>query len=169
MILKSYKEGIKKCSQLDQSNSFLLEVSCLKKIKKHYTCICDVKKKHFPKILKIDVKKFQISLSNRGFSVKDIIKKNLDYVPINIEEQLKCIIHNLKKKNIKHLDMAENGKNICINKKGTISLIDFDYVSIGDKYMSSKIERSACRFKNYDEYLEYFTNSFMVIINKVKK
>ena len=169
MILKSYKEGIKKCSQLDKYNRFLLEVSCLIKLKKHYNCICDVKKKHFPNILKIDVKKCQIILSNRGFTVNDIIKKKSDYVQINIEEQLKCIIHNLNKHQIKHLDMAENGKNMCINKKGTISLIDFDYASIGDKYMSSKIERSATRFKNYDEYLEYFTNSFMVIINKVKK
>ena len=65
--------------------------------------------------------------------------------------------------------MAENGKNMCVNKNGTISLIDFDYASIGDKYMSPKIKSSSSRFGNYDEYLKHFTKQFMVILNKVKK
>lgn len=169
MILKSYRVGIKPSNGLNQHNSFLLELSCLKKIEKHYTCICAVKKTHFPKIVKIDVKRRQIGLTNRGESVKDIIEKKINIKAINVEEQLKCIIHNLKKRQIRHLDMAENGKNMCVNKKGTISLIDFDYASIGDKYKSPKIKSSASRFGNYDEYLEHFTKQFMIILNKVKK
>ena len=168
MILKSYRVKIKPSTGLDQYGSFLLEISCLKKLEKDYECICNIKKTHFPKLLKIDSKHRQISLTNRGKSVKDIIDKNKNIKPINVEEQMNCIIHNLKKYQIRHLDMAINGKNMCINKKGTISLIDFDYASVGDKYMSPKIQRSVEVYGDYDKYLEYFTKQFMIILNKVK-
>ena len=166
MFVKSFRD--KKCNGLDKNNAFLLELKCLQKINKYYSCICSVPRKHFPKIVEINNEKKTISLSNRGFSVKDIIEKKINIKPIHIEEQINCIVHNLKKKKIRHLDMCENGKNICVNKKGTISLIDFDYASVGDKYMSDKIKRSVDNFGTYEEYIEIFKEKCNFIIKKVK-
>ena len=57
-----------------------------------------------------------------------------------MEEQIECIIYNLKKCKIKHFDMHPSGKNICLNKRGIISIIDFDMVSINNKSKPVKDE-----------------------------
>ena len=46
----------------------------------------------------------------------------------NLNQQIINIYKILKESNISHLDINENGKNICITNDGILSLIDFDIV-----------------------------------------
>lgn len=85
-----------------------------------------------------------------------------------MEEQIECIIYNLKKCKIKHLDMHSNGKNICINKKGIISLIDFDIAAIDNNYQSIKIKDSANVYEKDGYYIE-LKKHFISIISKIIK
>ena len=85
-----------------------------------------------------------------------------------MKEQIECIIHNLKKCKIKHLDMHPNGKNICINKKGIISLIDFDIASIDNNYKSKKIIERANKY-NKDDYYIKLKKKLIFLISKIIK
>ena len=64
--------------------------------------------------------------------------------------------------------MVLNGKNICINNKGIISLIDFDIASIDNNYKSEKIKN---RVNAYDKDGYYITlnNQFISTISKIIK
>ena len=86
-----------------------------------------------------------------------------------MEEQLKCIIYNLKKCKIKHLDMHPNGKNLCINERGIISVIDFDAAVINNNYKSKKIKDSANKYKNNNHYYNNLKKKIISIINNVMK
>ena len=65
-------------------------------------------------------------MSNQGIDLKTLKKKNKIFYIKNLDEQIKCIYDTLEKCQIAHLDLNDNGKNICINEKGILSLIDFD-------------------------------------------
>lgn len=85
-----------------------------------------------------------------------------------MEEQIECIIYNLKKCKIKHLDIYPNGRNICINNKGIISLIDFDIASIDNNYKSEKIKNRANEYDKDDYYIK-FKKQLISIISQFMK
>ena len=69
-------------------------------------------------------------MTHQGFDIQYLFKRNikLNHV-LSIEsatKQIDCILNTMNYCNIMHLDLNNNGKNICINKDGHISLIDFD-------------------------------------------
>ena len=113
--------------------------------------MCSNKCKHFPILLSYNTDNYELTLSDCGYSLdiyKNLInQKKIEPIKINnIDEQINCIIYNLKKNRIKHLDIY-NGKNLCVNKKGTISMIDFDIASINNSYKSSKF-----KYKNNEKF-----------------
>ena len=61
-----------------------------------------------------------------------------------------------------------NAKNICVNKKGIISLIDFDIAVIDNNYKSEEIKERA---DDYDEegYDVLFKRQIINIISKIFK
>ena len=73
--------------------------------------------------------------------------------------QINCILHNLKKSKIVHLDLYP--KNVCINLYGDISLIDFDISMIDNKPLTDKIKN---RYLNYSD--DKFMNNFKSIIKE---
>lgn len=115
------------------------EILCIKLLYNSYTnCSCICKNQlgknicHFPSLIdvKINNKCGYIKMTNQGIDVQQLIKKKIKLNNIlNIESintQINCILNTLNYCNIIHLDLNDNGKNICINKHGHISLIDFD-------------------------------------------
>ena len=93
--------------------------------------------KNYPK------KRYLLFLSNCGVSLDNDFEFE---IPTNFsfyEKQIDCIIHNLKKNKIIHLDMSTSGKNLCISAKGIISMIDFDIVKYKN-YDLSKILKNTC-------------------------
>lgn len=121
--------------------------------------MCGVRGSHFPKIITCNLEKYKFILTNCGYSLDkyELLVKTKKIKPIiikNVDEQIECIIYNLKKCKIQHLDMVYNGKNICINNKGIISLIDFDIASIDNNYKSEEIRNRA---NGYDINNYYIT------------
>lgn len=84
----------------------------------------------FPKVLSaIDD---TITMNNCGINAKinlfNFLKSNKDHqIPINLNNQIECIISNLRNINLMHRDIKPD--NVCINKKGQISLIDFSHIN----------------------------------------
>ena len=155
-------------SGLNKKEEFILEKTCLKKLNRNFECLCNNKCSHFPLI--ISSTNGALKLSNCGVSLnnyKNFVKnKEIDAISIpNLDQQINCILHNLKKNNIKHLDMCLDGKNLCVSKKGVLSLIDFNIACIEDKYTTDKIKT---RLLNYgmdrDSYNKYMKNRIIQTI-----
>ena len=66
-----------------------------------------------------------------------------------------------------------NGKNICINNKGIISLIDFDIAAIDNNYKSIKIKDWANAYEKDGYYVRMgdikLKKQFISINYKIKK
>ena len=146
-------------SGLTNEEQYVLEKTCLKKLNSNFKCLCIDKCNHFPFI--ISDSNGTLKLSNCGVSLnyyRNFVKnKEIDSITIkNVEQQINCILNNLEKNNIKHLDMCLDGKNLCVSKTGVLSLIDFNIASIDDKYTTDKIKN---RLQNYgkdrDSYNKY--------------
>lgn len=144
---------------LTRKEGFDLEKDCLTILNSNFECLCDVKCEHFPKIISYNEDKYKFIFSNCGYSLdkyKLLLKKKV-IKPIiiqNMEDQIDCIIYNLKKCKIKHLDIHYNGRNICINNKGIISLIDFDLASIDNNYKSKTLKKLGNRNDKGDYYIQ---------------
>ena len=128
---------------LTRKEGFDLENDCLTILNSDFKCLCDVKCSHFPKIISCNQNEYKFIFSNCGYSIDkyELLIKTNKIKPItikNMEEQIECIIYNLKKCKIKHLDMCPSGKNLCINEKGILSIIDFDIATINNKYKLEK-------------------------------
>ena len=80
---------------------------------------------HFPTLLDYKKKKY-ITLSNQGIDLKTLKSTNYRISITNLDHQIKCIYNILENCGLSHLDLNNNGKNICISRDGTLSLIDFD-------------------------------------------
>ena len=80
---------------------------------------------HFPILLNYKKNKY-ITLSNQGIDLKTLKNTNYRIIINNLDEQIKCIYQILENCGLSHLDLNNNGKNICISRNGIISLIDFD-------------------------------------------
>lgn len=168
IIKESKALEINKWNGLTRKDGFDLENQCLTILNYNFKCLCDVKCSHFPKVISRDPDKYRFILSNCGYSLDkyDILVKTKKIKPIiitNIDKQIECIIYNLKKNKIKHLDI--NPRNICINKNGILSLIDFDISSIDNNYKSWKIKKRANSYDNGGGYYINIKNKLITIIN----
>ena len=169
--VKTYTKHIikskSKYNGLSKIESYELEYLCLNKLNKNFVCICQNKDNHhFPKIININESELKFTFSHCGKSLNRLFYKiNI----LNYEKQVDCIIHNLKKNNIVHLDMVSNGKNLCITDDGILSLIDFDIARINNKYLSAKIEKRFTNYgNNYDDYIKQFRQKILSILIKHK-
>lgn len=173
-IIKITKnKAINPWNGLTRKEGFDLEKDCLIILNSNFKCLCDVKCEHFPKIISYNGDKYKFIFSNCGYSLNkyELFVKTKVIKPIiikNMEEQIECIIYNLKKCKIKHLDMVSNGKNICINNKGIISLIDFDIASIDNNYKSEKIKNRANAYDKDGYYIKLKKQFISIISQNIK-
>ena len=101
------------------------EVECLQRLKKNFINNPEISHFPFPQILSINETELSIQLTNCG---DNLIVNNQKISPTNLNDTIQCIFNNLIKSNIQHLDI--HPKNICINERGEISLIDFGKVNL---------------------------------------
>tara|TARA_B100001093_G_scaffold284446_1_gene271697 strand:+ start:60 stop:632 length:573 start_codon:yes stop_codon:yes gene_type:complete len=162
-IKKINKKKIIKYTNLNANKSYKLEKNCLERLQKNFKCICKDKKQHFPKIVKTyEGKKYYIiEMTNIGKSINKIKeKKNINKELI--DEQIKCILHNLEKSKVTHLDMHNTGKNMTLNDN-ILGLIDFNAAIIDGNPESDKIRNK------YEKTKKNNKNQFMNILNRIMK
>lgn len=121
---------------------------------------------HFPKLL--DYKKnIYINLSNQGLDLKTLKKTKYKILLPNFNEQIKIIYNILIKCGIYHLDLNNNGKNICISRNGIISLIDFDiihFVHIDNiKTLTPQMIKRIYVFDYCQSYEKFYEKMFKII------
>jgi tRNA A-37 threonylcarbamoyl transferase component Bud32 len=123
-----------------------LEHECLKRLENNYRCFCCLDN-HFPKIVSVNWRKKTITMTDCGetvYNIREIDKIKPGDLPI-MGIQISCILDNLRRNRIKHLDIHRN--NICI-KNGVIGLIDFNIAVIDDLPMSDDIKMRAKRYRD---------------------
>ena len=139
--LKSYHK--KNPVSLTKRQSMQLEIEALQRLHKNYKCNCgNTHVNHFPIVKNINWDKLTITLTDCGETVLNIRERSRIYPDnfVMFSEQVKCIVDNLKRNNIQHLDIHRN--NICI-KNSVICLIDFDISIIDSNPLNEHIERRA--------------------------
>ena len=109
-----------------------------------------------------------ITMTHQGMDIQKMRQKQQKVIIDNesIHNQIDCIMNILNKAQIVHLDLNDNGKNICINDDGHISIIDFDimYLKYFDNMttLTPLMLKRINRFKNTD-----FKKKIYNIIQKV--
>jgi tRNA A-37 threonylcarbamoyl transferase component Bud32 len=126
-------------SGLIGSDSFLLEKKCIDNLSQKYNCECKKKRNHFPSIKSVEKTKNKkiIEMTHLGESINKLSKNQKKYIKkkkVNFKEQISCILNNLKKSETYHNDMHKSGKNLIVNKKGDLSLIDFNIANTKNFY-----------------------------------
>ena len=150
------------CGGISNRIQFNLETVCLHELNKNFECICGMNK-HFPILIRDNSKTKTIEMSHCGKCLNRLYKIDIP----NYENQIDCIIHNLKKCKIKHFDIAE--RNICILNKKIICLIDFGIATIDNypclKKGEIKFKKLYKTFNNDPEkYYEHLKKSLIKII-----
>ena len=130
------KAAINKNTNLDDLDSYLLETACLKALDQNFICTCKKKRVHFPKIVntKESGNNLQIKMTHLGKTLSHLKSKEIKELKRNdlqLEEQIKCILSNLKRAKVYHGDVL--AKNMTINTNGDIGLIDFNIAYV-DKF-----------------------------------
>lgn len=166
-IIKTWSSVNNPVTKLNRIDAFNLELSALCAIRRNYECKCDEPKDHFPKITKTDRKGIKLHLNNKGESldkegVKDNMKKVL--IPSLVKEQVSCIVENLVKCGVRHVDCPENGQNLCWDGE-TLSLIDFDSCIIDGKKCNNKcIKYWSNSYGKGKEYIQKYGQQIMYTI-----
>ena len=147
LFIKKIKHfHIKPYNGLTRYSGFWLEYNCLQRLNNNFHCICKRRcPSHFPIIKDYNNYKKKFLLSYCGQSL-DKKKRKIK----NIEEQLDCILYNLKRNNIIHLDILP--KNICTNNRGIVFLIDFDIAIYNNIILSPKINQRWTEYKRSRKY-----------------
>lgn len=169
------KKSRSKCfiTNLSRNETNILEKECLISLNNNFECICKKKKKnHFPTFIKIDDKD-NIHMSYCGMNIKTLSRENWgikeiqdlkDNTPLNIddsEDQINCIIHNLKKNKIINLDNHLHGNNLCVLDK-TIYMIDFGNATTpNNKKCEFILKRD---WNNENIYYKYAKNDLIYIL-----
>ena len=152
---------------------FNLEKKCIRKLNNNFKCICITKCNHFPILKKCDKYNHTFVLSNCGLSIDKYIQmvkmgQIKPYKLKNYNKQIDCILSNLNKCKIQHFDMHGNGKNLCINKNGNLSLIDFDIATIDGHPLTERMKKKVKKF-NSKNYNLKFKKQCINIISKLIK
>ena len=168
-IIKKPTRKLKRSNGLYLSEYMQLEKECLEMLENNYKCKCKKKRSHFPKIIKVDLQNSEFELTDQGKSIDILIKKKKKMKIPDIDDQIDCILDNLNRNKIRHLDLHDSGKNVCVDKHGTISLIDFDVASIGSNYLSITLHERANKYGTYATYLIEAKKKIFDMIDQITK
>ena len=153
------KNKINKYTNLSGLNSFKLEEMCLNKLKQNYKCICKNKKNHFPQIKNIKHTDYNVTLTlnDMGTSFNNLSNfQKKKFKKVNFDEQIDCILKNLKRAKVYHSDMHPDGRNLIINDNGDLGLIDYNIAYTPDfKPTSSTNTKRIHKPKHLNTYQQF--------------
>ena len=144
-VFKQTRATGKGMGNITQQQAYEIEKQCLTILEKNYECTCGMNARHFPIILSCDDNSCKLELTDCGIEVGGRVDgSNIHLINEvrNYREQVECIVQNLKKNRVQHLDihpLTDLGRNVCV-KNGILSLIDFDLASLGDDFLTQELE-----------------------------
>ena len=155
----SYTKGKRKnrinfYTGLHSSNTNMLEIMCLDELKKNFKCNCNKKRNHLPEILNTreNAKDYIIEMTHTGTAIKHLSKEKISKLKkkkLELNNQINCILANLKRAKVYHSDMHIDGKNMTMTDDGDLCLIDFDISYIDNfKPKRSKTDKFIKRGKD---------------------
>lgn len=143
---KSYRERFE-VSGLEAHRACWLEISCLTRLQKLAPHLAV----HFPAPVALDPATPCLTMTHAGWSL-DIVPDDLRAeiaarLAPRIGEQTARITAALKAARVIHLDTHESGRNLAVDARGHVSLIDFDIAAIGNHAISAPIAERLDRWR----------------------
>ncbi|WP_144821943.1 hypothetical protein [Marinobacter piscensis] len=106
----------------------------------------------FPVLHGVSEQEFIVKMSYCGWSLDQLPIPRKPIKVNNHIQQIENIVNMLIKAKIMHLDLRSDGKNLCIEPSGKLSLIDFDIVVINNECpLSWQIARRKAIVKRFPE------------------
>lgn len=158
-ITKSYG-ATEATSAANAKRHYFLEKRILRELDE-YKHVCDDGLQHFPKLLSYDDESRKLSISYVGQAVLNQNKRQFNehksFCIENLNEQAliqqaHCVVETLAEARVRHLDLLCKPyayRNVVIDQKGTLSLIDFDMASIDDSSSETLKKHSVKNLKNH--------------------
>ena len=171
-IKKMRKSSNNHYTKLSSRDTYLLEKKCLESLKENYNCSCLKKRIHFPEIINTseDNDNFIIEMSHLGKSLDKLSGgevEKLKQQDMRLNDQINCILSNLKRAKVYHADMHISGKNMTISENGDLGLIDFDIAyldnlkkkdTLGDKLLKLSFVKQNGKLKLRQNTFQQFHN-----------
>lgn len=127
---------------VDAEQAYFLETESLRRLALLKQERGDKNSSPFPKLLSASNEDLSITISDCGISLDALA---IGEVPAQIPDhkaQVDYIVDCLLEAGVLHLDLRPDGKNLCVDEQGRLSLIDFDIVALdGTQPHSYQIKR----------------------------
>lgn len=120
-------------SGLTRDQALHLELSCLLRLAQTPMAA------HFPGVLQIDLADGRFELTDQGQTLKALAAARRPLRVRDPEAQIDAIVTALAGARVVHLDMHADGRNLCLDATGRLSLIDFDIAAVDEVAMSGNI------------------------------
>lgn len=102
------------------------EYNALRMLQINQTCSCHHKRNHFPIVLfRLNLFPYAMILCVNDVGVS-LNQRPMKRAPVDLVSQCNCIFNTMQRAGVKHDDIL--AQNVCIDKQGTISLIDFELI-----------------------------------------
>lgn len=133
-------------SGLTREQSFHLEVTCL--IRLAQGAAAD----HFPRLLTLDAQAGRFELTDQGQTLKTRAAAGIKPTIPDVAAQIARIVVALQAARVIHLDMHPDGRNLCLDDAGRLSLIDFDIAACDETPFSGEITQRLRAFHDSGGY-----------------
>ena len=138
-------------SGLNRAQALHLEVSCLIRLAQGQGAA------HFPRLLGLAMTTGRFELTDQGPTLRDRAVTETPVKIMNPEAQIDAILAALKAAHVVHLDMHRDGRNLCVDDDGRLSLIDFDIAALDDVPFSGEIAARLQQFHAAGGYAGFGT------------
>ena len=133
-------------SGLTREQALHLELTCLTRLAQGTAA------EHFPRVLAIDMHAGRFELTDQGQTLKARAAAGCKTPIPKLMMQVRTIVAALEKAGVVHLDMHPDGRNLCLDDAGRLSLIDFDIAACDDTPFSGEIAQRLRAFHDSGGY-----------------
>ena len=145
-FVKKFRSRYKSFNGLSSYQNFILELDCLSLI--NNLNVDEDRPRHFPRIIDFNVEDKSITMSDQGLSVDRLTQ---EVVIPEFESQVSRMLQILHDAKVVHMDMNPSGRNLLVDKMGTLSIIDFDCAVALDRPFSKSYQRRVYTYRTTKE------------------
>lgn len=120
-------------SGLTRAQALHLEVTCLTRLAQGQGAA------QFPRILTLDMIAGRFELTDQGMTLQALAAAGRTVTIPDAQAQIATILAAMEAARVVHLDMHRDGRNLCVDARGRLSLIDFDIAAFDDVPFSGEI------------------------------